>query len=67
MCKHCPMMSSMERTHKYVCNCGHSHDDHVFSAGCTVYECKCDRYSQTQQVRPGQHPKMPVALEIHNV
>lgn len=36
-----------------VCNCGHSHSQHVFAAGCAVKysegkRCLCDRYSQTE-------------------
>lgn len=44
LCKHC----SSEYPHRYVCNCGHEHNDHVFANGCT--KCRCERYDQTQQL-----------------
>jgi len=45
-CKHCPTADHGD----IVCDCEHSHNAHVFSAGCTVSGCGCGRYSQIDQV-----------------
>ncbi len=43
LCKHCV---TMPFPHKYICNCGHEHNDHGFGSGCR--KCRCDRYDQSQ-------------------
>lgn len=47
MCHHCQLMY---RPHKFVCDCGHTHNEHVFGAGCK--ECNCEVYSQKKQRKP---------------
>ena len=51
-CRHCPNSDG----HIYVCNCGHSHNEHNFCGGCTARDksrkmCECDNYSQTKKVK----------------
>ncbi len=53
-CKHCPTASHGD----LVCDCEHSHNAHVFAAGCTVSGCDCNRYSQVEQV----HAFPPVSI-----
>jgi hypothetical protein len=48
LCRHCPN----SRPHKFVCDCGHHHNQHVFGAGCIKRNCSCDRYSQVKQRKP---------------
>jgi hypothetical protein len=43
-CKHCPTADHGT----VICDCGHSHNVHVFGDGCTI--CDCERYSQVKQV-----------------
>ena len=44
-CKHC---YSMAEPHRYVCHCGHTHNEHSFAGGCT--KCKCSQYDQREQL-----------------
>ena len=45
-CAYCPL------GHKYVCDCGHNHEDHIRFAGCR--NCGCERYSQRlKNTKPG--------------
>jgi hypothetical protein len=48
-CNYCPA------GHKYVCNCGRSHSDHLLGGGCI--STKCDGYSQTLQRLPTETTK----------
>lgn len=52
MCHHCLLMN---RPHKFVCDCSHTHNDHVFGAGCK--KCPCERYSQVKQRKPNDKSK----------
>lgn len=54
LCRHC---SSSNPPHKYVCDCGHHHNDHNSSGGCIAklgeVMCSCEGYSQKTQRLPG--------------
>jgi hypothetical protein len=43
--------------HTYVCDCGHRHDDHIYSGGCKASFCKCPGYTQRRQRRPAETQK----------
>jgi hypothetical protein len=48
-CHHCKDASGSNGEHNVVCDCGHSHSNHVFSSGCKILGCKCEGYSQVLQ------------------
>jgi len=43
--------------HIYVCDCGHSHNDHVQGGGCKHRGCECQQYSQRRQRLPEETTK----------
>jgi hypothetical protein len=47
-CKHCKIR---DEPHVYVCDCGHSHNEHVYGGGCKVKNCGCEQYSQVKMVK----------------
>lgn len=45
-CRHCHQRNE---PHKYVCDCGHAHNSHVYCGPCVVKKCGCDCYSQVKK------------------
>jgi|HubBroStandDraft_2_1064218.scaffolds.fasta_scaffold118763_3 hypothetical protein len=43
--------------HKFVCDCGHPHDHHVYGGGCKRLNCMCSGYSQSKQRLPNESDK----------
>jgi coenzyme F420-reducing hydrogenase gamma subunit len=42
---------SLREEHRYICDCGHKIQQHLFCFGCTTKFCNCTAYSQTKQLK----------------